>query len=97
MGLAVGNMVPPVFFGQCQRLADYSNGGDVGFRAQRHIGRAALEMQRPARCGASAFRENNQAAAPGNGLACIFNQTDRIVIGKETGKTQVSAHKRIAE
>ena len=69
----------------------------MGFGAQRYIRCPTLETQSPARCGAGALGENNQAAAPGNGFACVFDQTDGITIGEETGKAQVSAHNRIAE
>jgi len=97
MGLTRGNMVPPVLFSQCQRLTGYGNGGNGCFGAQCHIGRPALETQSAARCGAGALGENNQAAAGRNGFAGIVNQANCIAIGKETGKAQITAHKRIAE
>lgn len=97
MGFTPGNVVPAMFFGQCQRLTHDGNGCYPGLCAQSNIGRTALETQGFSRCGAGALGENNQATASGDGRPRIINQPNRFIIGDKTGEPQITPHKRITE
>lgn len=90
-------MVPAVLFRQCQGFAQDDHGRHRRMGAQGDICSAALKMQGAIGISARPFRENDQAAASGEGYACILNQAYGIAIGEEPRQPQVTAHHRVAK